>query len=220
MSVKRVLHVDDDRERSDIARRVAARDEWGFELSSAESAEEGLEQLHERRVDCVVASGLEAPDGRPFVLAARQRAPRVPIVLLSESSPGTVAADAADEVTRFEGAADRRGVETALRYAASLIRGDGDDPELGADWCVVETCNPDDVDDLTLALSEAVEALVGTGATRQAPLFEAIDTEALEGVLTSASGGESGSVQVQFRYHDYQLLVAGDGTIAARAATA
>lgn len=220
MSAARVLHVDDDPEQLDLSRRMAAREGWEFGLSVAESGTEGLRLLRERRVDCVVTDALDVPDGRPFALAVRQRAPRVPIVLLSEEPRRAVPGAAAAETTEFVRKDGRRGIETAFRYADSLIRECEAGRDIGPDWRVVETCDPDDADDLTLALAGAVESLVGAGTTRRTPLFEAIDTDALEGVLASTSATDRQTVQVRFRYRDYELLVAGDGTIAARAATA
>ena len=126
-----VLHVDDDPEFLSLAARRFDRSADGdpeIELVPAGSADEGMEILDSRRVDCIVSDSIRCADGEPFVAAAHRRDASVPIVLYTANAADAVA----DEVTG--GAVD-----------AYFRKGDGD--SLGALGCTVRALVAGDADD-------------------------------------------------------------------------
>jgi hypothetical protein len=70
---------------------------------------------------------------------------------------------------------------------------------------------------LSQSVTEVVSAATGSDVERMRPLFEAIDPEALTGMLESAGSDSerSASVSVQFRYEGCRVTVDGDGQLTA-----
>lgn len=58
----------------------------------------------------------------------------------------------------------------------------------------------------------AVATIKNTQETDLEPLYDTVDTDALE-VLVSASAGHRGAVEVQFRYEGLEITVSGTGDI-------
>lgn len=71
----------------------------------------------------------------------------------------------------------------------------------------------DDSNDPSTAVIEAVAAANGRDPLKMPPLYDALDVEALDALLTSDRPETPGSVGVSFTYDGTYVWVSGDGTI-------
>ena len=90
-----VLHVDDDSEFGALTAELLEREDERFSVTTAASAEEGLDRLADAAFDCVV-SDYEMPgrDGIEFLRAVRERYPDLPFVLFTGKGSEEVASEA------------------------------------------------------------------------------------------------------------------------------
>jgi len=90
----RILHVDDDREFTDLTATLLEREDERFSVETAAGASEGLARL-DGDVDCVV-SDYEMPgtDGVEFLRAVREDYPDLPFILFTGRGSEAVASDA------------------------------------------------------------------------------------------------------------------------------
>lgn len=91
----RVLHVDDEPDYADMAAQFLKRHDDRFDIETATSAEEGIDQLAENEYDCVV-SDFEMPrkNGIEFLRAVREDYPDLPFVLYTGKGSEEVASEA------------------------------------------------------------------------------------------------------------------------------
>lgn len=66
------------------------------------------------------------------------------------------------------------------------------------------------------AIVETVEAATGRVHTSLPPLFEAIDTDALEAIVSPTPTGVDGAVQISFEYAGTAVTVSSEGEIVVR----
>ncbi|WP_232701618.1 PAS domain-containing response regulator [Halobacterium wangiae] len=90
-----VLHVDDEPDFADLAASFLVREDDSFEVVTATNAQEGLDVLGARAIDCVV-SDYEMPkmDGIEFLEVVREEYPDLPFVLFTGKGSEEVASDA------------------------------------------------------------------------------------------------------------------------------
>jgi len=90
-----VLHVDDDPELVEMAAEMVEREREQFDVETAPSASEGVEQLAETSFDCIV-SDFQMPgmDGIEFLEAVREDSPDLPFILYTGKGSEAVASDA------------------------------------------------------------------------------------------------------------------------------
>ena len=62
------------------------------------------------------------------------------------------------------------------------------------------------------AVVERIAALENVGPTELDPLYEAIDSDALD-TLVGAAGYRDSTLQIEFTYHGYTVTVTGEGVI-------
>jgi len=91
----RVLHVDDDPEFGTLAADFLEREDDALSVVTATSASDGLSELAEGGIDCVV-SDYEMPgqDGIEFLQAVRETHPDLPFILFTGKGSEAVASDA------------------------------------------------------------------------------------------------------------------------------
>ncbi|NLV13778.1 PAS domain S-box protein [Haloarcula argentinensis] len=94
-SAIQVLHVDDDREYTEMTAAFLQRESVDFTIETATSASEGLRLLDRESVDCIV-SDYEMPgeNGIDFLEAVREDYPDLPFILYTGRGSEAVASDA------------------------------------------------------------------------------------------------------------------------------
>jgi PAS domain S-box-containing protein len=91
----RVLHVDDDPEFAETTAAFLEEANDRFDVETARSADEGLERLADRDVDCVVSDyDMPGRNGIEFLEAVRTDRPALPFVLFTGKGSEEVASDA------------------------------------------------------------------------------------------------------------------------------
>lgn len=224
-----VLHVDDDAELLEVARARLANGR--FTLHTAGSAEKGLRAIETGTVDCLVSDSLTTSDGEPFVVAARRRAPDLPVVIftagewedLSEpvreaGTTGYVRKGDPGAFTRLRSRLERV-AECSLEASMDPAAGDaggGGVPGLlaadDADWEVAERRVFGDGEELVYVVTRLLEDRAGIEEDRLPPLYHTLDIELAEELLC----GCGSDVALQFTYLDYEFAVFGDGVVALR----
>lgn len=91
----RILHVDDEPGFSELVKRSLEREDETFEVITETSPEDGLDQLENHSVDCVVSS-YEMPetDGLAFLDAVQQSYPGTPFILFTGKGSEEIASTA------------------------------------------------------------------------------------------------------------------------------
>jgi len=91
----RVIHVDDELDFADTVADFLEREDDGVTVETATSASQGLDQLADQDVDCIV-SDYDLPDqnGIEFLETVRERAPELPFILFTGNGSEEVAGDA------------------------------------------------------------------------------------------------------------------------------
>ncbi|QCJ46269.1 MULTISPECIES: HalOD1 output domain-containing protein [Haloprofundus] len=208
----RVLHVDDDPDVTELTNRLLDPEGDRLELTNAESGEEGLELLEDGEFDCVVSDSVTLPDGRLFASVVRERDASLPLVLFSGKSNAAIL----DEARRTDasGYVQKAGVESFERLErvvdeSLLLADDGWELLAHHDW--------DGTQELVTTIASALETYSGVAATEGAPLFEAVDPDALEGLLgPAADGSHHESVSVRFSYRGLVFALFCDGRVLVR----
>ena len=91
----RVLHVDDDPGFLELVATFLERERGRIEVDTATDAEEGLEFLADRAVDCVVSDhDMPGKNGIEFLRTVRETDPELPFVLFTGKGSEEVASDA------------------------------------------------------------------------------------------------------------------------------
>jgi CheY-like chemotaxis protein len=227
----RVLHVDDDDDFLGMASAVFEDDER-FEHLTESSVDDAIDRLQSDEIDCLVSDSLRTPDGEAFVVAARETAPRVPLVLFTAKEWVDVATDAHEagaagfvrkaSPDQFETLFDRIDqLATVEAGADEFTRGGSDISEGGergvrtrgsdrSDWRVAAR-HDWERDDLSTSIVDVAEEVIGDVPTSPT-LYRSVDAELVEEML----GGETVGTRVVFEFHGREFLVADDGTIAVR----
>lgn len=91
----RVLHVDDDDQRTRVTKRVLEDVRERFDVVTETSASDGLARLEETNVDCVVSDyAMPRTNGLEFLEAVREEAPDLPFILFTGKGSEEIASDA------------------------------------------------------------------------------------------------------------------------------
>jgi CheY-like chemotaxis protein len=234
-----VLHVDDDPEFLDLASSVLSREDR-FQTVTAASANEGLERLKERRVDCLVSDSVRLPDGEPLVVAARRENPDLPILLFTAKDWSSIGDEVVDaRVTEYIRKASQDDFDTLLMrlhtVADSLpgrlsldLEAESDTEseteevvvtslDLGGDWQVVGMHEWDDPEEVGTSIVHAIATFVEEDPDALPPLFDRVDPDDLAGLLEPHSDGSTRQgVQVRFPYAGRELAVTSEGVVAVR----
>lgn len=65
----------------------------------------------------------------------------------------------------------------------------------------------------SIAVVERVAALEATDPTALPPVYETVDTDALDALVESASKSDSSNFQIEFPYYGHEITVATNGVI-------
>jgi DNA-binding NtrC family response regulator len=208
-----VLHVDDEPDVLDLSTKLFERRDSRVSVVTAGSGSEGMDVLAAHDVDCVVSDSVRMPDGQSFVEAA-SHATDAPIVLFTakewqEVAPDAVAADVAEYVRK----ADVSDYKAVLKHVLRLT----DKPEVptSSNRRLIGRHDFSAPTELGVSIVHAVEAAVDEDLDTFDPLYDVVDPDALEAVFGPVSGTPHASqIEVRFTYHDLDLAVTGDGSIA------
>jgi CheY-like chemotaxis protein len=238
-----VLHVDDDPDVLELSRTSFRRQVDDVETVVASSAAEGLAVVGSRSVDCVISDSIRCPDGRPFVVAVRETDPTVPILLFTAKEWDDVSEAAVEaRVAEYVRKAEAEGVGTVVQRARELAeRSDVESlssdraPDVthsgpagdravttstdgvGDEWTPIATHDWVEDDELGTTIAEALAGYTGVDATEAEPLFETLDAEALEGLLSRHARADARyEARVTFPYRRWELLVTSGGDVAMR----
>jgi CheY-like chemotaxis protein len=219
-----VLHVDDDDGIQTLSRRLFEQQASSdVTVLTASTASGGLELIETRDVDCLVSDSLTLADGTPFVVAASERAPDLPIVLFTASEWADVKSQAHEAgVAEYVHKSGRERMDVVVDYVLdSLVATDEgtDQPRFVPatnDWTCVTTHDWESDDDLGTSIVLGVEAFADVDASVLPPLYESVDADALEELLEPRESSPGGNVDVRFDYEGYEILVTTDGAVLAR----
>lgn len=239
-----VLHVDDDPALLDLSTLSFERsDSEKVETVTASNAEEGLEVLESRSVDCIVSDSLRLADDTAFIVAARQRNPATPILFYTAKEWDTVALDALEaRVSEYVRKADDGDIEAVVQRASELAaknrtptieEGELFDgrpcetveeaverfpAEIADDtWTVIGVHDWERGDELGTTIVQVMGAYSGIDPLNAEPLFTSLDAEALESLLEPTSGERPRyDMQVRFPYAKWELSVSSGGFVAIR----
>lgn len=235
-----ILHVDDDESCLELSRSSLQGALSNVDVVTRTDADEALATLAVESVDAVVSDSIELTDGTPFVEAARNTYPDLPIVLYT----GREFTDAAPVITRA-GVTEyvQKRADSAVRDLVGrverLVDGDGsssstdrfrytppgrdadsadsidttDSADVEAEWTELARCDPTSVDDLVVTLVD----VLGDRADER-PLVELFDAEALARVFDSPSDDDV-TIQVRLRLDTHEVAVTADGVVASRPLT-
>lgn len=232
-----ILHLDDDEDCLALSRSSFERAVPNAELLTRADPAAALATLAVEPVDVVISDSVELADGRPFVEAARNEYPDVPIVLytgsdFSEVAPVVARTGVTEYVQKradgpFRTLVDRveRLVEEESSLGTDRFRVTSPSDSAGSesshdeaadlasdDWTELARCDPTSVEDLVATLVD----VLGDRADEQ-PLLELFDVEALSELFSS----QDDTVPVQFRVRldTHEVAVTSDGTVASRPLT-
>mgnify|MGYP000631001913 CR=1 FL=1 len=91
----RVLHVDDEPDFAELAATFLEREDERFEVETATSASDGLDQLKQSTFDCIVSDhDMPGQTGIEFLEAVRETYPELPFILYTGKGSEEVASDA------------------------------------------------------------------------------------------------------------------------------
>jgi CheY-like chemotaxis protein len=225
----RVLHVDDDAGFLDLSAATFDGDDL-VRLETATTPEAGLRALERDEVDCLVSDSLHTANGRPFVAAARDADPEVPILLFTGRAPSQVgdeilAADPfgyvhkgssdafGDLRDRLADLASREGPvpsRDASTRGGSLDRETGSDGSDGTEddgWRVVAHHDFDADDEFAVTVIRAATHVLDDDPDER--LYDVVDPESLERLLARSDRGTT----VRFRFAGLWFEAAANGTI-------
>ncbi|ERH09634.1 MAG: PAS sensor histidine kinase [halophilic archaeon J07HX64] len=174
----RVLHVDDNPNFVELTKTFLERENDRLTVETATSAEEGLQQLAESTIDCIV-SDYEMPgmSGIEFHTAVTEHTPNVPFILYTGKGSEEVASDAisagvTDYLQKEAGTDDYALLANRIDHAVNSHRRDGklrflqtletELTELSIDFLRAEERGIDSLVDRTL---ERIGTLVGADRT-------------------------------------------------------
>ncbi len=230
-----ILHVDDDESCLELSRSSFESALPNVEVVTRTDADEALATLAVESIDAVVSDSIELTDGTPFVEAARNTYPDLPIVLytgreFTDAAPVITQAGVTeyvqkradstrDLVGRVERLVEDHGSPSStdrFRYTPPGHDADSADSAVDstdAEWTELARCDPTSVDDLVVTLVN----VLGDRADER-PLVELFDAEALARVFDSPSDGDV-TIQVRLRLDTHEIAVTADGVVASRPLT-
>lgn len=213
---QRVLFVDDAPEEARFYSEYFGRDPDIVPMTAL-SGDEALSKLERSEVDCVVSDSVRTSDGEPLVEAAKQADPELPVLLYSGGEPTELPTEIVDGYLRKGAASDTATTLGALgEKIHELTSSEGEPSGLDDDreWTEIGTFEWTESTSVSITVIEALADRTDLDPVTCAPLNDTIDPDALDSLVTSAAGGESGTeLVVRFRFDDYVVRVSSDGVV-------
>ena len=210
-----VLHVDDEPDVLNLSTQLFERAESDVSLVTAGNGPAGMAALDGHDVDCIVSDSVRMPDGESFVEAASRRTD-APIVLFTAKQWNEVAGDAlAADVSEYVRKAGKSDYRTVIDHVFQLTDGSDDsDATTAEDRRLVGWHDFSSTVELGVSIAEAVENVLDEDVTEFDPLYNTIDADTLESLLSPTTGGLQGEeIEVHFSYEGLDLIVTAQGTI-------
>lgn len=234
-----ILHVDDDEQCLELSRSSFERSLPDVDVISRDDPDEALATLSVEPVDAIISDSVTLADGTPFVEAARNAYPDVPIVLytgreFTDAAPVIARAgvteyvqkradsgvpDLVKRVERLVDEPESRTDTNRFRYrpsddTASSTDSTGSSDVVPDEWTTLARCDPTSVDDLVVTLID----VLGDRADER-PLVELFDPEALARMFSCPGGGHDVTIQLRIRLDTHEVVVTDSGVIASRPVT-
>lgn len=214
-----VLHVDDDQAFLDVLERSVAALDASIDLTTATSATEATDLLDERSFDCVVSDYVTAPDGEAFLRTVGERFPELPLVFVSGKSLDALPDRAirsmlADHLEKRSSGLFEALVDSVHRQVSGAA-------DSTAQRAFLEEATPErtlvrtiDVDDHPVYdVLDVLAGARGTDVGDLPPLYECVDVDALETILSADHSVTDSTVEVRFAYDSFDVLVSTDGAL-------
>lgn len=214
---RKVLFVDDTLTDAELYADCFEQDPT-IEPVTALSAEEGMAKLEQAEIDCVVSDSVKMNDGEPLVTVVKQNYPDLPVLLHSGRSTDELPTEIVDDYLQKGTKTDS---STALEILRKRVREltirpptASDQNDSGRQWQSLGTFEWSDREQPAMAIIEALADRTDTDLLEIGPLYESIDPDALEILMTHvATKGTSNTIQVQFDLPKYTVRTRSDGTV-------
>ncbi|MFB6301456.1 MAG: HalOD1 output domain-containing protein [Haloferacaceae archaeon] len=216
-SQRRVLFVDDT---SEQIRTQSKHFEQEPDLSpvTTESAAEALSMLQASDIDCLVSDSITTSDGESLAAVVKRSYPDLPVLLYSGHPPADLPTDVVDAyVPKGDAMAGPTSFETLVNEIRELT--DDEDRSPGPSWQRLGTFDWNETHRVSLTILEALADQTEFDPLVSPPLNEVVNPDALDRVMRHAAGKDGAAVQVDFRYNEYRIQVAADGTVRYRPET-
>lgn len=208
---------------------------------TASNPDDGLAILADRDVDCLVSDTLRS-EGPSFVVQAADIDPALPVVLSATDSEA-IGGATRRVATQYVDKGGDDAFATLLDHVRALASAPGDARADGLDgtvetelaprperraaspgrsgaWVPIEQYDWNDTGTgLATSIVTAVEGYTGADTSATPPLYESIDAETLETLLSRPDGGPRRGIQVRFFFADQELAVTSEGLILLRTET-
>jgi CheY-like chemotaxis protein len=207
-----VLHVDDEPDVLNLSTKLFERADSDVSLVTAGNGPAGIAALDGHDVDCIVSDSVRMPDGDSFVEAA-SRTTDAPIVLFTAKQWKEVADDAlAADVVEYVRKAGKSDYRTVIDHVFELTDGSG--ATTAGSRRLVGSHDFSSSVELGVSIAEAVENVLDEDVTEFDPLYNTVDADTLEGLLSRTKGGRQGEdIEVHFSYEGLDLIVTAQGHI-------
>lgn len=173
----------------------------------AASAETALETVETSLVDCVVSDGVRTTTGEPILAAARAVREQLATVLYTPGSPEAEQTATADVVLHYDDEPDPEAVRRAIYEATGV---DALDEREG--WRLLGRFDWERTGSVGTAVVEALAAATDRDVLAMAPLYDSVDPDALDGIVTHSPGTGS-PVVVEFDLDGTLLSVSAAGPV-------
>jgi CheY-like chemotaxis protein len=208
-----VLHVDDEPDVLNLSTQLFERTDPDVSLVTAGSGPAGMEALDGHDVDCIVSDSVRMPDGESFVEAASERTD-APIVLFTAKEWRDVAGDAlAADVSEYVRKAGQSDYRTVIDHVFRLTDS-SDETGTAENRRLIGRHDFSSSVELGVSIAEAVENVLDKDVTEFDPLYNTIDADTLERLLSRTAGGLQGeNIEVHFSYEGLDLIVTAQGNV-------
>ncbi|MFB6154683.1 MAG: HalOD1 output domain-containing protein [Haloferacaceae archaeon] len=213
----RVLHVDDDPDILSVSRATSSETE-AFELHTARSASEALDELSSCEYAAVVTDSLVTDEGVPLPSAIRARNPTVPILLFTGVDRATVADELDTGAVTAYVQKGQGSLSEVLELVDRLVsHTDVHAASARAEWVPLGVHDWSGPTELGTTVVQLLSDHADEDINERAALYESVDPDAMENLLgPRLDGTVREDVTVQFTFEGYELSVSSDGVVAAR----
>ena len=224
-----VLHVDDNPQFRDLAKTYLERGDPALSVISEPSAGDGLEQLAQQAVDCVVSDyEMGDTDGLEFLRAVRAEYSALPFILYTGKGSEEIAAQAVNAgVDAYYQKEIGTGQYTVLsKHINTLVEKHRAEQRLdhlereqhigdGGLKAVAEGGTEEHPDSMSMAVMKAVAAREGIDPVALTPPFaDVINPDAVDALFTPEPGGTDQALEsLTLTYRGYTITIDSGGQV-------